>query len=351
MSGGFSEAQTESITKLRAIWAALPSCTDPLDHAAAERAVLDLYRGMGMSAPRIVWCASPLGILLADICAESQLVRRAGDTVPVPVDESPIDWLTHKFETNLDAAEWAPCRTLGVDLPLKTLQDLYEQVTGNPLKIGKQVLGVSRFPKARWSSQSRGRHNAELYRVWGPAARVDDVRSALATWGKHIVGDKRETPMTTEHHLRSVIGPVRQALQSASRFLGETVPSDDRAVSEFLDALGDQLILLNDIHQKYMGTPHHLYMLDDYRSARFAASDWTKGCFEHGLATLTGRTLDHDLFALTRLRLASHWHLLAPDRCWLSERPERIMPVIDEDGITRHCEFTYRDGWTTSEWH
>ena len=162
-----SEKQIATVIGLRKTWSELPLRTDPLDRGAAEAAVKQFYCGMKLAEPRIVWCDSPLGILLADTYSESQLISRAGDRCPVPLDEPVLDWLTRRFESSLTEAEWAPVRLLGRQLSYAALQSVFEFVTGSPLVAGKQLLGLTRFSDDRWSSNNYGWHNGACPPVVG----------------------------------------------------------------------------------------------------------------------------------------------------------------------------------------
>lgn len=344
-----TQEQVEIVASLRDMWAAQTSRTTLLDREAAVHAARQLYRTIGLAEPKIVWCESPLGILLANPFFDWVTVEEAARTPQVPLDEPVLDWLTRRFDASVKDADWAPVRTLGRKISFATFEDLYQRVTGAQLKIGKQFLGVARFPERRWSSIRGDGRNVEFARLWSAARCVDDVRSALGVWGRALYEPDATPAMTPEQRARSIVAPMRSAMRAYTRVSGGKIDDSDATIAALLANEGEALMWRDETARRYGGTPHHLYMFSTNESARFEASDWTKGCFDHCLAALTGVSLDDDLMAWTRLRLHTHWSLLTPTRCLLSDAPSSIHPVTRDDGEIEYCNFAYRDGWVTSD--
>lgn len=75
-------------------WSKIGLCTDPADRPEAEKAIVELYAAANLTAPRVVWCLSPVGSALtkATMVNMNELIPAAAATIPA--DASPRDMVT-----------------------------------------------------------------------------------------------------------------------------------------------------------------------------------------------------------------------------------------------------------------
>src|SRR6266542_3597177 len=56
-----TKSQQACLTEFTRKWTDIGLCTAPADRHEAERGVAEAYKIVGLEAPKIVWCGSPLG--------------------------------------------------------------------------------------------------------------------------------------------------------------------------------------------------------------------------------------------------------------------------------------------------
>ncbi len=292
------------VADYRKRWMALGFSTEPADRDAARRAIESLYAGAGLNRPRVVWCDSPMSMVLTASLALSPDAYRAWyglkplQDARVVVRRSIRDSVETSLELSIGearrAAQWKPFAGPRVPEVWRAVHEAFRQSA-------RQSLSAALTARVEdWVVESARRSLA-----LGP------VFHRTRTWLWRAIGTAF-VPYT-RHDALVHPGPDHGAagLQTAVR----------RAVTS-------QVPLCGQHNADWLGLCDYLHDVCGLRQKRALESNY-------GL-----------------LAASAGWLLPHANICWVSERPSAVSR--DDAGLLHSASgpaIVYRDGWEGSFWH
>jgi hypothetical protein len=292
------------LADFRAEWLGVGSCTKPADRAEAERALIRMYRAAGLEAPRIVWCGSPLSLVLTQSLVHSARALRA------PLTE--FRALAEKLEFPVDGA-------------------VEESVTASVKEI------LARGSWEDWTLTDSAGALAPVSNALRDAAGVEalhTLKESLESWVFHSVDRALD--------LRLPFAAIRSCISvSIANSFGALLRNQLAWSSDPDPRRGVFAALMR--HAARHWRAHVAF--GQHEAGWLAVADYFREAC--GFREQTTKALD-----LMLLARSAGWAFPCAAFCWVSERPTKML--LDDAGRL-HCSsgpaVAYPDGWELHFWH